>query len=207
MEEIARQLLAKRSRFHGGIIVSSGVYALFVDDPKVFSALTVDKDQPLYIGMTADDTGARNHFNPPAQHSGFSSPRRSIGAILKQELKLHACRRANGRSPTNWRNFRFSDKGEERLTRWMKRHLRMNLVPIPTGGKAKIEKIEQRLIAKLKPPLNLKGWRNAQAPTVKALRKTCSDEARDSSRRSTAIRTVVSTVRLTSSGRGPTRRR
>jgi len=179
MEQIAQQLLASRSRLDGETVINPGVYALFVDDPQAFSALTVDKDHLLYIGMTADDTGARNHFNPPTQHSGFSSPRRSIGALLKQELQLNARRRASGRSPTNWQNFRFSDEGEVALTGWMTDHLCINLVPIRMGGKAKIEQVEQWLIAKLKPPLNLKGWRNPQAQTLKALRKICREEARD----------------------------
>jgi hypothetical protein len=178
VEQIAQDLLARRSRPDGRILIRPGVYALFVDEPEAFSALAVDKCGLLYIGMTADDTGARNHFDPPTRHSGFSSPRRSIGALLKQELQLHACRRADGRSPTNWRNFRFSDEGEEALTTWMKNRLRMNLVPIPTGDRAKIEQVEQWLIANLKPPLNLKGWRNPQARTLRNLRKICRDEAR-----------------------------
>lgn len=176
---IARDLLARRSRPHAATVINPGVYALFVDHPEAFSALTVDKSGLLYVGMTADDPGARNHFDPPARHSGFSSPRRSIGALLKQELQLHAHRRASGQSSTNWQNFRFSDEGEMALTQWMKNHLRMNLVPIPTGGKAKIEHVEQWLIANLKPPLNLKGWRNPQARMLKDLRKICRDEARD----------------------------
>jgi hypothetical protein len=152
------------------------VYALFVDDPKAFASLTVDKHCLLYVGMTTDDTGGRNHFDPPSRHSGFSSPRRSIGALLRCELQLQARPRANGPSPTNWRNFRFSDEGELALTEWMNDHLCMNLVPIRPGS-IEIKQVERCLITKLEPPLNLKGWRNPQAAALKALRNICRDEA------------------------------
>jgi hypothetical protein len=197
VEQIAQQLLA-RSEQPDGIVITPGVYALFLNDPRAFSTLGVDKNGLLYIGMTADNTGARDHFDPPTGHSGFSSPRRSIGALLKHELQLRACPGAD-----NFGDFRFADGGELALTEWMKSHLRMNLVPIPRD-RAKIEQVERRLIANLKPPLNLKGWSNPQARTLNVLRKICRDEARD-----LPDHAVVSTVRLTHpvSARRPPRRR
>jgi hypothetical protein len=121
--------------------------------------------------MTESSLEVRNHFHH--SHSGFSSPRRSVGALLREQWKLQALPRSPGPSPTNVRNYRFPDDGEKRLVAWMDNHVTYGLCPVDTD----IRKIEDRLIGELKPPLNLTGWRNPQAGRLKALRLACRDEA------------------------------
>lgn len=175
VEKIAQALLARGYRAGDEPKVEVGLYALFVDNSAVVPPLTIGENGLLYIGMTTDNTGARNHFELP---SGSSSPRRSLGALLKDELHLCAIRRGSGDSPKNWENYRFSDEGEAALTRWMKNHLSMNSVPL-SGVKAKIEQVERQLITQLKPPLNLKGGSKTPAhKQLEALRKACREEAR-----------------------------
>jgi len=147
-----------------------GVYALFLTSRPSLPGLVLESDV-LYVGMTESSLGVRNHFSH--SHSGFSSPRRTLGALLREKLKLIALPRAPGPSLSNVRNYRFSEDGEKRLVAWMDSYLTYGLCPT----NADIRKIEDRLIGELKPPLNLTGWRNPQAGRLKALRRACRDEA------------------------------
>jgi hypothetical protein len=135
--------------------------------------LDVKAHQPLYVGMTADAAGKRNHFD--MNDSGWSSPRRSLGALLKDALQLQAIPRSDGRCTM----YRFTDKGEAALTAWMRRNLSMSHVPLG-GDKAAIKRTEEQLIEYFRPPLNLQkvpGNREAQRE-LKRLRKLCADQAR-----------------------------
>jgi hypothetical protein len=93
--------------------------------------------------------------------------------LVKGELGLTAVPRGTGASKTNFTNYRFDDAGEQRLTKWMLTNLRVAVRAVDNPQTA-----EDELIALACPPLNLKGWANPDAAEVRALRKTCADEAR-----------------------------
>src|SRR5215211_5118690 len=99
-----------------------GVYAYFLANESTLPAIQIGPAGLVYVGMTASSLDSRCHFNH--SHSGFSTFRRSLGAILKQALDLKAQPRSSGQSPTNTRNFRFDEDGEARLTEWMRDDLR-----------------------------------------------------------------------------------
>jgi len=120
--------------------------------------------------MTDSSLEVRNNFGHA--HSGFSTPRRSLGALLKEPLRLQAIPRAPGPSPSNTRNYRFRDADELRLTDWMKSHLTYGFATVKDAAP-----IEKALIATLQPPLNLTGWPNPQRRHLRALRAICRDEA------------------------------
>jgi hypothetical protein len=149
----------------------TGVYALALHDQDALPLVTPGREGLLYVGMTEDSLEVRNHFIH--QHSGFSSLRRSLGALLKDRLGLRAVRRARGASRTNVVNYRFEDAGEQRLTDWMRAHLLAAQAPVAAGVRA----IEKAVIAELEPPLNLTGWTNPQRGLVKAVRAACVREA------------------------------
>lgn len=178
IKRLWRQLKAgRRPPPPAGEAIRPGVYALFLNKPKALPGLDSGDEGLIYVGMTADIAGGRNHFDPPTGHSGFSSPRRSLGALLKK-LKLRAIPRSAGASSTNWTSYRFSDEGEVALSRWMRSHLSMSHVCLP-GGKKHIERNEKQLIAYLKPPLNLTGFPDGSArKMLRQLRKACREEAR-----------------------------
>jgi hypothetical protein len=148
-----------------------GVYAYFLNDRKALPPIQVDSTGILYVGMTESSLDTRCHFTH--SHSGFSTFRRSLGAILKQGLGLRALPRSSGSSPTNTRNFRFDAEGEARLTDWMRQNLRYGHVPLDGD----VEQTEAALIQALSPPLNLKGWKNPQKPLVQRFRRACAAEA------------------------------
>lgn len=153
-----------------------GVYAYFLRpdaDPLPLGSALLEPgtDGLLYVG-TSMGLRARDHLACP--HSGFSTLRRSLGALLKERLRLEAGPRAPGPSPTNRRNYRFLGTGEQDLTHWMRQHLVHTccaLSPAEVGG------IETGLIRHLCPPLNLKSWDNPQARRIREQRDRCVTEA------------------------------
>jgi len=131
-------------------------------------------DGLLYIGSSANIAlrGYENHFN--SQSTGFSTLRRSLGALLRDNLRLQVIPRGQGPSPSNFRNFRFEPEGEERLTEWMERNLEVGVCTLMVDFK----EMELRLIKTMQPVLCLKGWKNPLSASIKAQRKICADEAR-----------------------------
>lgn len=75
---------------------AAGIYAYFIERPDELRPISVPADGLLYIGMTNSSLDARCHFEHV--HSGFSSLRRSLGAILKSQLQLRALPRSPGAS-------------------------------------------------------------------------------------------------------------
>ena len=153
---------------------AAGVYALFLTDPTVLPALTMPTSGVLYVGMAELSLEVRNHFLHG--DSGFSSPRRSLGALPRDELQLVAIRRGTGPSPRNIAKFRFPDDGEQWFSAWMDRYLCYGLARVSSNVRA----LERQLIGELKPPLNLTHWQNPQAAHLRSLRRACRDEARSS---------------------------
>ena len=64
----------------------AGIYAFFLTDPALLHGIHIETSGPLYLGKTESSLDARNHFTH--KHSGFSTLRRSLGAILKQHEML-----------------------------------------------------------------------------------------------------------------------
>jgi hypothetical protein len=149
-----------------------GVYAYFADTPDALLPVALGPGNLVYVGMTGASLKGRNHFDH--EDSGFSSPRRSLGAILKDRLGLSAIPRSGGRSERNIDCYRFARSGEATLTGWMRHHLRMAVEPLAE----EIRATEKSLIACMQPPLCLTDWANPQAGLIKELRKRCKAEAR-----------------------------
>jgi hypothetical protein len=99
--------------------------------------------------------------------------RRSLGALLRDELSLKPRPRGTGTSKTNYTNYRFDEEGERRLTDWMREHLRVAVFVSSSPPE-----VEAELIAVAHPPLNLTGWPNSERAEIKRARKQCADAAR-----------------------------
>lgn len=149
----------------------AGIYAYFLESPDALRLISVAANGLLYIGMTESSLDARCHFDHP--HSGFSTLRRSLGAILRDRLRLHALPRAPGPTRANVINYRFDADGEVRLTHWMRENLTYSYREIPRN----IAAVEKGAILSECPPLNLKGWKNGQRDMIKRLRALCAAEA------------------------------
>ena len=130
---------------------------------------------PVYIGLSSNLAEREFDTHFVAGKTGFSTLRRSVGAILKEQLGLQARPRGTGASKTNYTNYRFDDTGEQQLSAWMHEHLRVAVEPMDD-----LNGVEADLIALAFPPLNLTNWPNPHAATIRALRKACVEEARRS---------------------------
>lgn len=150
---------------------TAGIYAYFIERPDELRPISVPADGLLYIGMTDSSLDARCHFEHV--HSGFSTLRRSLGAILKNRLCLRALPRGPGPSRTNALCYRFDTDGESRLTQWMRENLNYSYREI-TGNVAAVEK---GAIMSACPPLNLTRWKNEDRAEIKRLRALCATEA------------------------------
>jgi hypothetical protein len=160
--------LAKRFRYPiFRLLKLPGVYAFSIVDPTALACIEIGPSGLLYVGMTESSLEVRNHFGH--KDSSFSSLRRTLGAILKQPLDLHAKVRGNGLSNQDKRCYHFGADGEEKLTAWMKKNLEYGYEAVAKNISAR----ERELIRSLQPPLNLTEWPNPQRKFLMDLRKAC----------------------------------
>lgn len=130
---------------------------------------------PLYVGK-ADDGLQCRIGREHGGDTGRSTLRRSLAALLKEELDLIArCRPTKGEpKPINFTNFSVEPQGDLRLSGWMADHLTVAvLVGAAASGR------ESALIAELEPLLNLRGWANPWGDVVSRARAECAVEARN----------------------------
>jgi len=156
IQEISNELSKNRKSIHNLFAPGlAGVYAFFLTDSYEINSIPSNSDGLVYIGSTSNLSSREydNHFDSTS--TGFSTLRRSIGAILKGELNLTSFPRSSGASETNVRNYKFNLDGEIRLTNWMENNLEIGVCPIRD-----FDVIEKDLITELKPVLNLTGWNN-----------------------------------------------
>lgn len=155
-----------------------GLYAYFLAPGAALGPVTHSGEEAVYIGRSSNLAQREFDTHFAAGKTGFSTLRRSIGALLKGDLALEARPRGTGASTTNYTNYRFDDAGERRLSEWMRQRLLVGVHPHPSP-----EVVERELIAVAWPLLNLTGWDNPERASIKALRKTCADEARSEQRK------------------------
>lgn len=174
IEDVAVTLQAARTSIAKlNPLAASGVYAIYLNEGSALAAFAPVQHGLLYIGQSKDLAAREIEHHFGDKNTGFSTLRRSIGAILSGELGLSAHPRSKGASESNVRNYRFSEAGDQRLSGWMAEHLSVAVYPT-----ADYAEIEPELIRLLKPVLNLKGWENPQRTEIKLLRKRCADQAR-----------------------------
>ncbi len=172
--DIAKALLLARKPINeADSSLKPGIYAIFAKSRDCLPGISTPETGVIYVGMTEDSLDTRNHFL--AKSSGFHSPRRSLGAILKEELGLRAIPRSAGPSDTNWKNYAFEGDGESRLTAWMERHLDYAVFELADN----IREQEKATIRLLEPPLNIDHkWANPLRGHIRQLRTQCKAEAK-----------------------------
>jgi hypothetical protein len=120
--------------------------------------------------MARSSLRSRNDFR---EDSSFSTLRRSLGAILKEQLSLRAVPRGFIRSNEELSEYHFAAPGEENLSRWMERNLEYSYQELDDDIQGTLD----ALIGHYHPPLNLAKWNNPLKTKLMRLRKACKDEA------------------------------
>ncbi len=158
-----------------------GIYAIFTAKVLALSKLniTLPKGELIYIGSSKNlATRIKKHFKPSG--TGFSTLRRTLGAILKSELNLKCIPRGLGKSEQDYRCYCFDRYGEKLLTDWMFKNLQIAIYycDIDYYDDKTLKLLEINLIKKTRPILNLNEWNNPYKERIKALRKICINEAK-----------------------------
>ncbi|MCG9879711.1 MAG: hypothetical protein MH472_03850 [Bacteroidia bacterium] len=140
-------------------------------------------NQIIYVGKAEDSLRKRDlntHFKDG--RTGHSTLRRSIGAVLKNELKAVAFSRNGTLNRPNIDNYKFNTNAEAELSDWMKKKLRIGYWEYNQAiEKKSLRDIEVELIIALKPTLDLDKQTarfNKNATSLSELRKTCKNEAK-----------------------------
>jgi hypothetical protein len=156
-----------------------GVYAAYLRAKTALGPLRPGMNVVLYLGTSEDlaRRGIQQHLHP--DRTGSSTFRRTLGAVLRDELRLKVVPRGRGNNQSDFRNYSFAPPGGAHLTEWMKTNLEFGFC---TGSDA--AKLEKQLIQRLEPVLNLQGWENPHRPFLSALRKECETEASQNQRTS-----------------------
>ena len=147
----------------------AGIYAVFLQPRGLLLPIKPGLNGLLYIGVTQDGFDARNHFVAP--DSSTSDLRRTLGAVLRNHLGLHAGPVAD---PTNAENYRFVQDGEIILSRWMRANLLASTIP----AEGDLAQLHAQLVVEHQPPLNLTGWDNPQAEILQKFRGVCVSHAK-----------------------------
>lgn len=168
---------AAAGRPPGAALDDPGLYALH-GNGQTWTALGLGDppdDRPLYVGKAEDSLVSRDlrtHF--ATGRTGQSSPRRSCAALLVDQLSLVAIpRRPENPEPDKWTHYALESDGDERLTVWMREHLR--LAAWPCARPVALGKLERLVMEEFKPPLNLIG---VSQPWLRRVKKARAEMAR-----------------------------
>lgn len=155
---------------------AAGLYAIYGDEEARRTLDFPGGDSPLYVGKAERSLVSRDlrtHF--ATGKTGSSTLRRTVAALLRVQLELHAVPRNLAR-PDGSANFGLAAAGDERLTKWMHDHLRLAVWVKPAG--CELNAIETMVLAELIPPLNLAKMGGRASKRVKAARAVMAAEAR-----------------------------
>ncbi|MBB2150559.1 GIY-YIG nuclease family protein [Pedobacter gandavensis] len=158
-----------------------GIYAFMLKDNASLKEFGT-QHQIIYVGIAKESLKKRdlgNHFK--SSSTGSSTLRRSIGAILKEELSLIAFSRNGTNNKREILNYTFNDAGNNTLTKWMLKNL---IIGYWKDGHSipysKLRSLEEDVIKILKPTLDLDARTkkyNVLANHLDNLRKVCREEA------------------------------
>ncbi|MDO8588062.1 MAG: hypothetical protein Q7T82_13635 [Armatimonadota bacterium] len=152
-------------------------YAVYVRSGKDLTAHGILLSGLIYIGEAR-----RMERRGPLQdhYSGSCSFRRTLGALLKEELGLRPVPSGTGKTNRDCINYCFTFDDEMKLTDWIEQNLEVRPLPLGDnrGGTRSNRAGKRDAIRSMQPALCLTGWRNPYVTTLRALRRACADQAR-----------------------------
>ncbi|KPK95564.1 hypothetical protein AMJ80_04860 [bacterium SM23_31] len=123
------------------------------------------------------------HFR--SGQTGRSTLRRSLGAILRNKLRLIAVPRGGTNDSKRFDNYKFTESGEQELTKWMEDYLEIGYwVPDRRLTYEQLRDEEEKTTIKLRPTLDLDSRTrryNPLADKLDKLRGICKTEAQKNS--------------------------
>ncbi len=155
-----------------------GIYAVFFFGEKFPIENYIPNDNEIiYLGKTEssqEKRDAKTHFK--SGKTGSSTLRKTIGSLLKTTYKLKPIpRNKTDFSKKRFGHFRFDDKSEEILTKWMQNNLALSFFEYHKS-KIEIEELETLLIQKIMPVFNIN--KNKLNPFIRIIKKLRKETAR-----------------------------
>ena len=159
-----------------------GIYAYFLDtseDLKEFGNV----GDVIYVGLAEKSLHGRDTMSHLASgQTGWSSFRRSLGAVLKDKLGLKAIKRDKNGSKLRPDKYKFTEEGELKLTEWMEANLKFGYWKNESQlEKEKLRELEEKVILKLLPKLDLDRRTRHMNPLANVLnnyRAVCREEVK-----------------------------
>jgi hypothetical protein len=164
----------------GAVPDRRGLYAIYASAPawRELGLGDPPDDRPLYVGKAEDSLVSRDlntHF--ATGKTGRSSARRSLAALLADELELIAMpRRPTNPEPSKWTHYALEDPGDGRLTNWMRAHLTLAVWAGPPG--TRLPTVELEAMRAWLPPLNLTSVTTPWTAQIKAARAVLAQQAK-----------------------------
>lgn len=150
-----------------------GLYRVWLGADAADTVLGLSPGALLYVGRGRRvRTRVAVHVN--SDKTSGSTFRRTLGAVLRESLALTAFTGESGDPHL----YCFDPAGEERLTEWIHTHL---LVSVDVSAEA--FESELAVLARERPPLNLKDVTHGFTDPVTALKNRCIDDARSNGAR------------------------
>ena len=181
---LAGKLTAGRGTLPSQVHTSEqGVYALWITN-EAFETLDLHPGMGgvAYVGVGEGRGGLGRRYAEEwrPKNSGRSSPRRTLGALLIDELGLEPRPRPGREHPRNAKYYVFGDSGEQALTEWLDRHASFAHVEVPAEAlepERTVGDAEAALIKYLQPPLNIDQWANPASQRLKQMRRAAAEKA------------------------------
>lgn len=171
----------KSAADHKDYPTSPGIYSFVLADNSTLKQFGTG-GRIIYVGIAKDSLRKRDlntHFK--TGRTGHSTLRRSIGAVLKQQLKLTALTRNGTTDQTAIDNFKFEADGDQRLSHWMLSNLKIGYWEDHNKISYQVlRQLEEAVIKEIKPTLDLDNRTRKYNPlesVLDALRKICKVEA------------------------------
>ena len=167
---------------HTELQEKQGIYAFFLGPGATLERFGKG-GQLIYIGISENLKGRDIEQHLTSCKTGWSTLRRSIGAILKEDLKLKAIKRDKNSVKLRADKYKFTDEGEEKLTKWMLSNLEMGFWYSASHlSNEELRSEEEKLTIRLKPTLDLDNRTkkyNPLAIELDKLREACRNEVKN----------------------------
>ena len=173
IQDVQDALIALRTGWTAPRQSARCVYGVYLAAGHDLPGIAVSGSGLLFIGKTETGTSPQDHFDPAGRDSGTSTERRTLGALLREDLDLTAQPGSFGIKGGNASSFCFSRSGEARLSDWIRASLLVSRLPF-SGDVASAESL---LVRHLEPPLNITNWHNPQRDYIMNMRRICAEEA------------------------------
>ncbi|HLO91337.1 MAG TPA: hypothetical protein VK172_09245 [Lentimicrobium sp.] len=161
---------------------SKGIYGIYLKPGKSIRIReTIPVSSLLYVGISKNlfKRDFKQHFQIGA--TGSSSVRRSLGALLKDELNLISIPRGGEKDKNRYTKYKFMSADEVKLSRWMEDNLIIGYWCAPNTWKvAELRSAEFDFTVQYKPILDRDPRTkrlNPYAPEIDILTEICKQEA------------------------------